>query len=276
VSAVDEDVIGDGRKHHRLDVGQAARLRERGLERPLGRVGRTRVDEPPIPAPETVDRQRLRFERTHRKTRRVIVGVARDEREAVHERECLVVGRELGEQVGHRDQHSEPGTPARTAVAGAELHAGAHDLRWRHARVEQTQHRLGDHERDIVLEPVAQPALEMADGIVANPRPHEHVVVPNLDVERARIISPKVEGAARHEIEACVMPVASDEAGLHGSLVQRKPEMGAAIFDRERSAVVPEHDDRQCADLGGQPPGRLQLRQRTRSDVLFSHGRPRD
>ena len=99
VAAVDEHVVGDGREHHRLDVGEPARLRERGLERALGRVGRAGVDEAPVPAPEPVDRHVLRLERADREARRVVARVARDEREAVHERERLVVGSSCGSRL---------------------------------------------------------------------------------------------------------------------------------------------------------------------------------
>ena len=58
----------------------------------------------------------------------MVAGVAGDEREAVHERERAVVGREVREQVGHRDEHGEAGAPAGVAVAGAEVDAAAHDL----------------------------------------------------------------------------------------------------------------------------------------------------
>ena len=84
---------------------------------------------------------------------------------------------------------------------------------------------------------------------------HEHVVAADVDVEPARVVGPEVERAARHEVEARVMPVTRDEPGLDGSLMQREPEVRAAVFDRERGVVVPEHDDRQGPDLGEQPSG---------------------
>ena len=87
----------------------------------------------------------------------------------------------------------------------------------------------------------------------------EHVAVAHVDVEAAGVVGPQVERAARHEVEAGVVPVARDEPGLDRALVQREAEVRAAVLDRERRAVVPEHDDRQGADLGEQlarPPAR--------------------
>ena len=51
------------------------------------------------------------------------------------------------------------------------------------------------------------------------------------------------------------MPMTGDEACLDRALVERKPEMRAAILDRERRAAVPEHDDGQGPDLGDQLAG---------------------
>ena len=94
-----------------------------------------------------------------------------------------------------------------------------------------------------------------------------------------RVVGPQVERAARHEVEACVVPVTRDEPGLDGALVQREAEMRAAVLDREGRAVVPEHDDGQGADLGEQSARRLQLGTRTGPQVLrsdrCSHASPR-
>ena len=46
-----------------------------------------------------------------------------------------------------------------------------------------------------------------------------------------------------------MVPVARDEPGLDRALVQREAEVRAAILDRVRRVVVPEHDDGQRADL---------------------------
>ena len=56
------------------------------------------------------------------------------------------------------------------AVAGAELDAGAHDLARLDAGVEQPEHRLRDDERDVLLEPVAQAALQVLDDAGLRPR----------------------------------------------------------------------------------------------------------
>ena len=142
------------------------------------------------------------------------------------------------------------------AVANAELHAGAHDRTRIDARVEEPEHRLRHDERDVLLETFAEATLQVADRIRFGTRPHEDVAVGDLDVEAPRVVRPQVERAARNEIEACVVPVAGDEPRLDGSLVEREPEVRAAVLDRVPAAVVPEHDDRERADLRPELAGR--------------------
>ncbi len=168
VAAVDEDVIGDRREHHRLDRRRAARSSASAVSSVRSAASDERV---------SMKRRYHCASRSDGNARRVgsgptgkrgawLRGVVRDEREAVHERERAVVGVEVGEQVRHRDEHGEAGappaargtcvpksTPVRTISARAD------------ARFEQPEHRLGDHERDALLEPVAQTVLEVPDRI---------------------------------------------------------------------------------------------------------------
>ena len=181
----------------------------------------------------------------------MVARVARDEREAVHERERVVVAVEMGEQVRHRDEHGEARAPTRAAVARAELHAGAHDLRRRATPASSSPSTdLAITSEMSSSRPFAQATLEMADRIgVGTRRARTRRRRASVDVEAARVVGPQVERAARHEVEARVVPVAGDEPGFDGALVEREAEMRAAVLDRVRGAVVPEHDDRERADL---------------------------
>ena len=221
---------------------------------------------------EAIDRHVLRLERADGEARRVVARVAGHEGQAVHQRKGMVGGIELREQVRHRDQHREAGTPTRAAVAGAELHAGAHDLRRGHAGVEQAEHRLRDDERDVVLQPVAQARLQMTDRIGVNTRAHEHVVTADVDLEAAGVVGPEVERAARHEVEARVVPVTGHEPGLDRALMQREAEMRAAVFDRVRRAVVPEDHHRERADLGEEAPAVSEFGERSGPNIVRGHG----
>ena len=259
VAFVDEHVVGDGREHHRLDRVQIGALGQRGREHAFGRVAGACVDEAPVPLGEPVGRNRGRRQCRDREARRLRRGIACDEHERVDECGGLLVRIELVDHVRHRDQHGEAGTPPCGAIRGAEVEARAHDLRGRHAQVEEREHRFGDDERQALLEPVAQPALPARDLVAFGTRTHVHVVAVELDVEALRVVGPEVEGAARLEIEPRVVPVARDQAGLDGSLMQREAHVRAPVLDGEAPAVVPEHDHREVADLGDQLPGLAEL-----------------
>ncbi len=125
-----------------------------------------------------------------------------------------------------------------------------------------------------MLEPVAQPLLQPFDAIAGVAGMDDHVVARDLDVEALRVVGPRIERAARHEIEAGVMPVAGEEARLDRALVQREPEVRAAILDGERLALVPHDHDGERADLAeqttlalevGERPGRCGRRPRQTS-----------
>ncbi len=189
----------------------------------------------------------------------------------MYERERAVVAFEMGEQVGHRDENRQSGTPTPAAVRGAEVEPGADDLGRAHARVEQPEHRLRDHQRDAFFESVAQPRLQMPDGIVVDPRFDEHIAVADLRREPAGVVGPHVERAARNEVEAGVVPMARDEARFDGALMKRETEVRTAILDRVRLTVVPEHHHRHRPDLGQQAARFLQLRQGSRPNRLIDH-----
>ena len=59
-----------------------------------------------------------------------------------------------------------------------------------------------------------------------------------------------------------MVPVARDQPGLDRALVEREAQVRAAVLDRPGAVLVPEHDDRQRADLGEQPTGGLELCER--------------
>ncbi len=268
VAAVDEDVVGDGGEHHALDVAECTLSGERGGEHELGGVGGAGLDEAPVPRRETGRLVRTAsvfgevVEGAHREAGRVVAGVAGDEGEAVHEREGAVVGRERREHVGHGDEHGEAGAPAGVAVAGAEGDAAAHDLVGGDAGFEEAEHRLGQHEREAELEAVVETLEEVRDGIVAAAGLDEDVVAVDRHQEAAGVVGEGVEGAAGDEVEAGVVPVAGDQAGLDGALVEREAHVGAAVLDRPGAALTPEDDDREIADLRQQPTGGAELLER--------------
>ncbi len=262
VAAVDEHMVGDRREHRCLDRGQVRRLGQRGLERAPGRIGGTSLDEAPIPRGQARHRYRLGRKGPHREARRLIAGVVRHERQTVHEGERAVVGVEVGEEVGHGDEHRQARAPPCASIGRAEVDTRADDFGGAHARVEQAEHRLRNDERDALFQSVAQARLEMSDRIGVGTRLDEHVAVAHGGHESAGVVGPHVERASRNEVEARVVPVARDEAGLDRALVKREAEVRAAVFDRVGRAFVPEHDDGHRPHLGEQPALLLQLGER--------------
>ncbi len=245
VALVDEDVIGDRRLHEALDIGERSSRVDRRREHTLGRILGARLDEAPVPVGQPIDIEVVGAQRFDREARCPTTRVSADERERVDECQRLVGGIEPVEDIGHRDERREPGTPSVGAVGAPELDAGAHDLGGRHRRFEQTLHGLCDHEREPLLEAVAKALLEPLDAIARVARMDDHGVARDLHVEALRVVGPGVERASRHQIEARVMPVAGEQPGLDRALVQGEPEMRATILDRERPSLVPEDHDGQ-------------------------------
>ena len=97
---------------------------------------------------------------------------------------------------------------------------------------------------------------------------------PALGETKRRIVGPEVERAARHEIEARVVPVAGDESGLDRALMQRKAEVRAAILDRVRGAVVPEDDYGKGPDLREEVARGAEVRERSDPYVVRGHWAP--
>ena len=136
-------------------------------------------------------------ERQQREPRRTTPGVPRDERQAVDQRQRVVGRIEVGQHVGHRGEHREPGAPARLAVAGAEVHAGAHDVARRHAVVEQAEHGLGDDERDALLQALLQATQQVAGAVALGLDDDGHPTVVDLDRVGPHVVGPRIERAAR-------------------------------------------------------------------------------
>ncbi len=261
VATVDEDVVGHRREHHPFDVVGVAR-RDRGGERTFGGVGRPGLDEAAVPLAETVGIDAV-VERVEVEPRRLIARVARHEDEPVGERERAVGRVQVGKEVGHRDEHGEPGAPTAPAVARAEVEPDPDDVGGLHTGFEQSEHRLRDHECEPVFQALLQPAAEVRYGIAHVAGGDEHVVTVDGHVEAARVVGERVERATAGEVEPGVVPVTCDQTALHRPLVQREAHVGAAVLDGVRAVHVPEHHHRQRPDLGEQLPGLAELLERS-------------
>ena len=258
VALVDEDVVGGGGEHHGVDVGGRRAGDGRG-QHPLGRIGRARLDEPAVPLGQPLGRQLRGGEGRLGEAGRVATGVAAHEGEGVHEGERPVGRVEVGQHVGHRHQHGEAAPPALRPVAHAVFEAGGHDGGAARIGLEQPERGLGGDEREAVLQPVGQAPAQLPDRVGRRAASHPHVVAVHLDVEGDGVVGPRVEGAARRQVEAGVVPVAGEQAGLDGALVEGEAEVRAAVLDGPRPALVPDHHHRDRAELREKAPVALQL-----------------
>ena len=123
-------------------------------------------------------------------------------------------------------------------------------------------HCLRDHEREALLEAVAEALLQSLDAIARCAGVDDDVVTRELDVEPLCVVGPRVEGAARDEIEPSVVPVARQQARLDGALVKREAEVRTTVLDRERAPLVPDDHDREGAHLAEQAALALQVGER--------------
>jgi hypothetical protein len=73
---------------------------------------------------------------------------------------------------------------------------------------------------------------------------HPHLAVPNLHREDTRFIGELVEGPAALQIEACVVPVAGQDAVAHAPPVQGESHVGTTIVHSVHAAVVKEERQR--------------------------------
>jgi hypothetical protein len=112
----------------------------------------------------------------------------------------------------------------------------------------------------------------VTNRIGVDARTHEHVVAAEVDFEAAGVVGPEIEGATRHEVESGVVPMTRHEPGLYRSLMEREPEVRAAVFDRVRRPVVPEDDHRERADLGEEASCRSELGERSGPNIVRGHG----
>ena len=159
VTAVDEDVVGDGGEHHALRRRRArpvppARSRARARpRRPSGsrRTGGTTRRAGPVRISSAVSNG------AQREAGRVVARVAGDEREPVHQRERAVGSSSVGSTFAIAMSTVSPAPQPAVAVARAEGDAARTISSGGDPGVEQPEHRLRDHEREPRLEPVVEP-----------------------------------------------------------------------------------------------------------------------
>src|SRR5262249_7318983 len=132
-----------------------------------------------------------------------------------------------------RHEGGEPGPPA-LAVGSPIEQSVAHDFRGRHACRGSSQHRLANHQADVVGKAVMQSAAPMCRLIAhCPPGRHPHVTVDNAHYAQGHVVGPQVEGRPAAQVETGMMPVAGENAVLDAAAVERKTHMRAAVVERD-------------------------------------------
>ena len=192
-------------------------------------------------------------------SRRLAIAVRRDPPGAVEEREISLLFRQHGEEVAERGEDGRADSPA-VAVLDGEQRRLPQDLPRGHASRELSPHGLGDHEAEVVGQAVVEPTAPVAQGVaMAERRLDPDLSITHLDRTGRDIVGPEIEGAAAREIEARVMPMASEDAVLDAAAIERKAHMRAAVVEREDASPVVDDQDRGMAAMQHEPTLGLQL-----------------
>jgi hypothetical protein len=170
-------------------------------------------------------------------------------------------------EAGERRKTAEP---AVSAAVDAELETRPEHLDAGRIRLQQRDRRLGQHERNLPLEPVAQTLALVSGNIVRRAQIDEHVVTVDRHREAAQLVRELVEGAARPKIEAGVVPVAGEDPVADAAAMQREAHVRAAVVDRVHLLPVREETDRVPVEVDDEPPRRSQLRQRRGANNAIS------
>ena len=164
----------------------------------------------------------------------------------------------------------KPRRPAAAAAGDAEVEPGTEDVDRARIGLQQCDRRLREHEWDVALEPVPEPLALMGDRIVERRQVDEDVVAPHRDREAAKLVGELVEGAARRQVEARVMPVAGQDPVADGAPMERKAHVRAAVVDCIHLVAVGEQAERVPAEAHDEPACRAQLRERPTAQETFA------
>ena len=170
---------------------------------------------------------------------------------AVKQRQVDRFRRQAGQKVGQGGQDRRADAPA-IPVAHPEQHGPTNHLGRRLGGGEQAVNRLAQHQFQIVghgLVETAAPALRIVPRpVVPDPQP----AVPFFHREHGHVVGPGIEGAAARQFETGMMPMARQDAVVHGAPMERKAQVGAAVVHREDTSIMAQDQDRAARSLDDQ------------------------
>src|SRR5262249_30172315 len=144
--------------------------------------------------------------------RRLAVAVRRNAAGAVEQGEVGLLFRQNGQEIAERSENRQANAPT-VAVLDPEQRDLPHDIRRPHAGRELAVNGFGDDKTQDMREAVVEPLAPMRSRIrVAEDGPHPDFAVTDFGEAGRYVVCPEIEGAATGEIEAGVVPVASQGA----------------------------------------------------------------
>ena len=255
VAAFEVEVVGRRRHHHLHQVGRARRALDGGQQGAFRPVGVAHFNEVPEPPSERVVRDRPALEGPQRDPRRLAAGVRRYVQNPLVQGGDALVALQVVAHVGHggEDRHAvgPTGTPAAYSVEAA----GPHDLVRVRPGADERHDGLGHHQPDVLVHALLEPAQAVRDR-VARCRGEIDVDAAVLDFDRVDrgVVGKEIEGAAALEVESGVMPVAGQDAVLHGPAMQGEPHVRTAVVHGVEVALRVEDDDRYGSARDQGPP----------------------
>ena len=215
-----------------------------GDQAPLRSLLVPHVDEVPEPPGEHLRAGLAGGQRFYREARGLAGALPGDVQQALVEGPGAVLLAQPGQDVGGAGQDAHGGAPAVGRVGGAEAGADPQGFPVVRPCSLQAQHRLGDDQPDVVLQPVLQaptPVLPLVPG--RGLRVDPHLAVHHGHRKAAHVVGEGIEGAAAGEVEAGMVPVAGEDAVPDAAPVQGKAHVGTPVVHRVGLAFVMEHRD---------------------------------
>ena len=244
VADVHEGVVGRSRKDQ---VGKLLLVEAgggSGAQTPFCSVARADFGETSEPGAKLLWTVFVGVECRNVEVGRLTLHAARDMHDSLVERARSISSVEVRQHVRHRSQNRQPAGPSGGAILDAKAGRLCQDQVFASC-LAQTDHRLGDHQPQVLLKPLRQLARAVGDRFLLLWLGVEpDFAVANLRAECGHVVGKQVKGASAGEVELGMVPVTGQDAIGDGPLAQWKAHMRTAVIDRKDLIAVPEHGSR--------------------------------
>src|SRR5690349_10848260 len=165
-------------------------------------------------------------------------------------------------QIRERSQHRQTLAPASRPMPGAEEKPDAERLGDLLAALDQRDDRLGQDQRQVVLEPLPQATALIRASVRTRADVYPDLGLADLDRISTDVVCPGIESAAAAQIESSVVPVAGENLTGNAATVQREAHMRAAIVERIDRVANQEQDNCLTVHTQDEAFGRLEVSHR--------------